>query len=99
MKKYQIIYADPPWDYKGQSQHNGKGGKDTGGANSHYSTMTISDLKQFPVENILDSEGSLLFMWVTNPHLDQGIDLMKFKCFVDRIIFFINSEASFDERA
>lgn len=77
MKKYQIIYADPPWDYKGQKQHNGKGGKDTGGALSHYQTLTISDLKEFSVTNLVDPEGALLFMWVTNPHLDQGIDLMK----------------------
>ena len=48
--KYQIIYADPPWDYKGQKQHNGVGGSDTGGATSHYSTMTLNDLKRLPVD-------------------------------------------------
>ena len=30
-KQYGIIYADPPWDYKGQKQHAGAGKKDTGG--------------------------------------------------------------------
>ena len=35
-KKYKIIYADPPWDYKGQLQHTGKGGPDSGGAVRHY---------------------------------------------------------------
>jgi|TARA_Y100000289_G_scaffold14595_1_gene13692 N6-adenosine-specific RNA methylase IME4 len=77
MKKYQIIYADPPWDYKGGKQHNGKGGKDTGGAINHYSTMKLSELKKLPISNIVDPDGTLLFMWCTNPHLDQGIDLMK----------------------
>ena len=42
---YDIIYADPPWDYKGQLQHNGKGGTDTGGAKIHYPTMTLKELK------------------------------------------------------
>jgi hypothetical protein len=42
MSKYDIIYADPPWDYKGQKQHNGKGGKDTGGAEVHYPTLTLA---------------------------------------------------------
>ncbi len=75
--KYQIIYADPPWDYKGQKQHNGSGGKDTGSASSHYSTMKLPDLKQLPISQIADPSGCLLFMWSTNPHLDQAIDLMK----------------------
>ena len=34
--KFDILYADPPWDYKGQKQHNGVGGRDTGGAIMHY---------------------------------------------------------------
>ena len=74
--KYQIIYADPPWDYKGQKQHGGKGSHETGGANSHYSTMKLSEIKQLPIDNIAD-EDCLLFLWATSPHLDQAIELMK----------------------
>ena len=73
---YQIIYADPPWDYKGQKQHNGKGGKDTGGAVSHYSTMKLPDLKKLNIASICDDD-CLLFMWTTSPHLDQAIDLIR----------------------
>lgn len=75
-KKYQIIYADPPWDYKGQVQHNGPGGVDTGGAVRHYSCLTLEEMKQFPVQDLAD-ESCLLFLWSTNPHLDQAIELMK----------------------
>ena len=39
---YDIIYADPPWDYKGQLQHAGPGSGDTGGAVRHYPTVTLS---------------------------------------------------------
>ena len=75
-KKYQIIYADPPWDYKGQKQHTGKGGKDSGGAIKHYSCMKLPALKRLPIQQLADDD-CLMFMWVTNPHLDQGVELLK----------------------
>ena len=74
--KFDIIYCDPPWDYKGQKQHAGKDSNDTGGANSHYSTMKIKDLKALPVKKI-SADNCLLFMWATSPHLDQAIELLK----------------------
>ena len=43
--QFDIIYADPPWDYKGQLQHAGEGSQDTGGAVRHYPTVTLDDLK------------------------------------------------------
>ena len=45
-KLYQIIYCDPPWDYKGQTQHTGRGGTKSGGAVTHYPTMTVSEMKK-----------------------------------------------------
>lgn len=74
--KFEIIYADPPWDYKGQRQHGGAGVVDTGGSAAHYPTMTLSKLKRLDVLSIA-ADNALLFMWVTNPHLDQGIELLK----------------------
>lgn len=75
-KKYQIVYADPPWDYKGQRQHNGRGGRDTGGAVVHYPTVTTEEMKKWDIARITDDE-CLLFMWATSPHLDQAIALGK----------------------
>ena len=74
--QFEIIYADPPWDYKGQLQHTGTGGSDSGGAERHYPTVELGDLKTLPVNRVA-AENSLLFMWATNPHLDQAIDLGK----------------------
>lgn len=74
--KYDIIYADPPWDYKGQLQHAGPGSKDTGGAARHYPTVTSSELKRLDLPRIA-ARDCLLFLWATNPHLDQAIDLGK----------------------
>lgn len=72
---YEIIYADPPWDYKGQTQHGGKGNPDSGGAIRHYPTMTVKQM----IEQIQipAADNSLLFMWTSSPHLDQAIDLGK----------------------
>lgn len=36
MKKYQIIYADPPWSY--QDKHC------SGSCEDHYNTMNIQDI-------------------------------------------------------
>lgn len=74
-KKYSIIYADPPWDYKGQRQHTGAKGKDSGGADKHYPTVKLNDLKALDVAGITEQD-ALLFMWVSSPHLDQGLDLL-----------------------
>ena len=39
-KKYEIIYCDPPWDYKGQVQ-TGKGGVDSDSAQKHYACIKL----------------------------------------------------------
>ena len=73
-KKYSIIYADPPWDYKGQLQHTGSGGKESGGAIRHYPTVPVSEMKTWDIASISE-ENCLLFMWSSSPHLDQAIQL------------------------
>jgi len=89
-KKYSIIYADPPWDYKGQKQHRGKagGGKDSGGALTHYPCMKLRQLKMMRVQEISDDD-CLLFLWATSPHLDQAIQLMESWGFKYKTIGFV----------
>ena len=60
-KKYNIIYADPPWNYKVWSA------KGTGrSAEQHYSTKTLKDIQDMPIQDIAD-DNCILFMWVTHP--------------------------------
>ena len=73
-EKFDIIYADPPWHYKGQLQHNGAGKKTTGGADAHYGCVTLKELETLDVRS-LAAENCLLFMWSSSPHLDQAIRL------------------------
>ena len=50
-KKYNIIYADPPWSYKDKRTDK----KISGGAESHYKTMQIADIKEMGVKAYLNS--------------------------------------------
>ena len=69
MKKYQIIYADPPWEYK----ESGSGNRVV---DSHYPTMNINDIKNLSVKKISEDK-SILFIWVTFPRLEQGLQVIK----------------------
>lgn len=79
MKKYQIIYADPPWSYR-QKQINfqsyDKGKKYSNDVTEHYTTMSNDDIKSLNVKDIADTN-CLLFLWVTSPNLDIGIETGK----------------------
>lgn len=74
--KFDIFYADPPWDYKGQTQHAGKGKTNTGGAAKHYPTITLPQLKMLPVPSIA-ADNALLYLWTTSPHFEQALALAK----------------------
>jgi site-specific DNA-methyltransferase (adenine-specific) len=60
-KKYNIIYADPPWKYS------------TGVS---YPTVSIADIQKFPIQKIAD-ENCALFLWVTYPILPECIETLK----------------------
>jgi N6-adenosine-specific RNA methylase IME4 len=70
-KKYSIIYADPPWQYKVWSN---KGKSRT--AESHYPTMTKTDIQNLPIPSLCENN-SVLFLWVTYPCLEEGLELIR----------------------
>lgn len=67
-KKYNIIYADPPWSYKDK--------KCNGNCLSHYNTMSIEDICNLPINKISDKD-SILFIWVTYPMLKEGLEVIE----------------------
>ena len=71
MEKYKIIYADPPWNFKVWSK---KGEKKS--ACQHYKIMTKKDIQNLPVEKICEDD-CVLFLWVTAPCLEEGLELIK----------------------
>lgn len=72
MKKYDIIYADPPWTFKTYSPK----GKEKKSAELHYDCMSLQDIYDLPVQNIA-SDDCVLFLWVTSPMLREGLETMK----------------------
>lgn len=70
-KKYNIIYADPPWHYK--TWRDG-----TGTANKHYPTMKIQEIVAMKdtIQRISEKD-CVLFLWVTFPCLLEGIKTLQ----------------------
>ena|ERR1035437_41672 len=71
IKKYQIIYADPPWSYNDKQNT-----KLLGGAVKHYPTMSIKQLCDLPIKDLSD-KNSVLFIWVTSPLLEAVFEIIK----------------------
>lgn len=65
--EFNVIYADPPWAYSNS-------GFDMSAA-KQYPTMATEDICEMDIESIV-SENAICFMWVTNPLLEDGIDVM-----------------------
>ena len=97
-KNYDIIYADPPWDYGGKLQFdNSSKSKDKidlsknifiSSASFKYPTLKIGELKKLDVPRI-SKDNCLLFMWSTNPHLELCIYLGKFWGFEYSTVAFV----------
>lgn len=68
MKKYNIIYADPPWYYPPRNPTK-KFGR---GVDSHYPLMKDEDIYNLPVSAMAE-KNCALFLWVTGSKLDVGV--------------------------
>jgi len=88
MKKYQIIYADPPWKYGSKSAVNNTKGMEIKKLSEHYPSMSTGDLKELPVKNIIASD-SACFMWVTDSHLKEGVEIMEAWGFKYKTVAFV----------
>jgi len=81
-KKYQVIYADPPWDYGGKMQFDKSVIKSENVGFEHdifissasfkYPTVKLKDLMTLEVKNIADAD-CILFMWTTGPQMANSI--------------------------
>lgn len=70
-KKYNVIYADPPWKYN--TWRDGMGT-----AEKHYPTMKVESIVEMQniIKNISEKD-CILFLWVTFPCLLEGLKVMK----------------------
>ena len=88
-KKYQIIYADPPWSYENYNYAKTKqGNRAKRGVVKEYQTMNMQDIKELHIEEICENN-CMLFLWVTFPLLQEGMDTLKAWGFVFRTVAFV----------
>ena len=71
-KKYNIIYADPPWEYK----LSGGIKNSRGMAKQHYQTMSTQDISKLPIRKLC-TDNAVIFMWATFPNIAEAIKLMQ----------------------
>jgi N6-adenosine-specific RNA methylase IME4 len=69
-KKYQVIYADPPWQVKKiiRKVRPNQVAMD-------YPTMSIDEIKHLPVRDI-SANNSCLFLWTTHAYLPKSFEVM-----------------------
>lgn len=78
MKKYSIIYADPPWRFKNWSMaERAKRGEKWARrmGRSPYDVMDTDDICALPISD-LASKDCVLFMWATYPKLREAFDVI-----------------------
>ena len=94
-KKYNVIYADPPWHYNGgiRSSRKDENGNylyytpdTTIGAS--YQTQGNNWIKGLPVSQITNSD-CILFLWTTDSHIPEALEVMKAWGFTYKTIGFI----------
>lgn len=74
-KKYNIIYADPPWQFGSKKYQDNNRDFDRLESN-HYNTMTIEQMKKLLIKNITYQD-AICFMWVVDSHLKEGIEVLE----------------------
>ncbi len=67
MKKYQIIYADPPWRYNFSKSNSRE-------IENQYPTMSLEDICLL---NVPSDDNAILYLWATAPKLLEALQVMK----------------------
>ena len=84
--KYQVIYADPPWEYGNTMP------EEFGEQKDHYQTMTVSEIAAMPIAG-LAHDNAVLFLWVTSPILEEAFEVVKAWGFEYKSSFVWNKDA------
>jgi N6-adenosine-specific RNA methylase IME4 len=70
--QFRVIYADPPWNFRTFSSK-GRGRC----ADAHYDVMSLQEIKNMRSEIDKNADADCaLFLWATDPHLPQAIELI-----------------------
>lgn len=67
-ERVRVLVADPPWQFEDQLND------DTRGARTHYKTMTVDDIKRFPLPPLYET--STLFLWRVAAMQQEALDVI-----------------------
>lgn len=70
--KFDLIMADPPWQFKTRSPK----GITKKGAEGQYSVMSLADIQKMDVFEIAAPD-CLLWLWATNPMMPQAFSVLE----------------------
>lgn len=82
MKKYRVIYADPPWDFQGKVGAIGSNVKE------HYETLSIKQIRELNVSEI-SKKDSICFLWCCEANLKEAIEILESWGFKYKTIGFV----------
>lgn len=71
-KKYNIVYADPPWEVMAGPGW-GSSGKSR---NLEYGTMTLEEIKELDVKRIVEKDAHL-YLWTINKYVEQSYSVAR----------------------
>lgn len=86
-KKYDVIYADPPWSYNDKMKGHGMS------LENHYETQDIGWIKSLPVPTIANKD-CVLLLWAVSPQLPEAIDVINSWGFKFKTVAFVWSKHS-----
>ena len=86
-KKYQIIYADPPWNF-GNRMYSSNKNDDQREITRVYDVMKTSDICNLPITEILAND-CVCFMWVADAFIPDAIEVMNAWGFKYKTVAFI----------
>ena len=75
-KKYNIIYADPPWSYYNDNDAKPECTTIKGMRRPPYNVMGSKNIKKLSVDKLAD-ENCILFIWTTDYHLQKCLEVIK----------------------
>lgn len=71
MKKYNVLYVDPPWSYQNKTGRDYKHG-----SAEKYSVMTNEDIFNLPMLEISEKD-AVCFLWATVPLMPEAFEALK----------------------
>jgi N6-adenosine-specific RNA methylase IME4 len=91
-KKYQIIYADPPWNLHGINKKGIVTSRDSPNNPKYnhlgqYKAMSYDDIKSLPIKALADNN-CVLFLWVVDNSLPFVFDIINSWGFVYKTVAF-----------